>query len=110
MGLALLVVLVAQQDAPTFDPTSYWLNYGLLGVVLVAVLSGKALVPWWSYSAMVRENDSKEAEIRRLHDLRDQDNRHWGTLYIETAKAQSAAMVQSSQSLDAALAEIRRRA
>ena len=106
-GLALMAWVVAQEAS---DFPEWWINYGVVGLGFVALISGKALVPFWTYAAKVRECEAKDrqiseqaAEISRLHELRVTENRKWSEQVITMAQTTAVAMEQSSATLDAAI-------
>jgi hypothetical protein len=82
-----------------------WTQYGFVGAVLLAVVSGKVLAPWWVHlddqrriAKLEAQLQAKDAEIRRL-----------GDLFIDTAKTQATAMTHSASTLDSVMEEWRRR-
>jgi hypothetical protein len=94
--------LTLAQEAPVWTG---WLDAGAAGLVLVAILSGKLLYPWWA------RNDDK-AQIEELKDevkSKDAEVRRLGDLFLDTARSQATAMERSASSLQAALEELRRR-
>lgn len=73
----MLVAAGAKAQQTGFDPfTSSWLNYGLLGALLLAIIVFKWVVPGWTLKAaeeriktLERAVEERDTEIRRLRDL-----------------------------------------
>jgi hypothetical protein len=93
-----------------------WTQYGFVGAVLLAVVSGKVLAPWWVHlddqrriAKLEAQLQAKDAEMDRVVQAKDAEIRRLGDLFIDTAKTQATAMTHSASTLDSVMEEWRRR-
>lgn len=81
---------------------SSWLQYGVLGLVLFAMIVSKQLVPGWIHSSIVKEYQEEIKELKL-------EKRQLIDKLFDTQKAAIPALGEATKAIDEALTVVKSR-